>query len=370
MPAKKKKKTDETKSDEVKTDEKKSAKAEKAEKSSESEKKSASKKKAKKAKKSKKTPPIEKIVFFGTPEFAIPTLDALEEAGRTPRLIVSQPPRPAGRGQEEQQPPVAQWAEEHGIELLQPESVKDEEFLDKLRELEPDMAIVVAFGQIFPKELLELPKQGCINVHASLLPKYRGASPIQSALINGERKTGVTIMRMEEELDTGNILHQEDTKIRSWESAGELSERLADLGADLMVEMLDMLESGEYKVRKQREESASYSTLIEKSDGRVNWALESEEIYNRLRAYTPWPGMKAHFRGRPVKLVWGVPMTWENAPIGVTGTVLGLRQGRIAVLCGNNTIFGIDELQRPGKKKLRASDFANGERVQVGDIFA
>ena len=186
----------------------------------------------------------------------------------------------------------------------------------------------------------------------------------------GDRETGVTIMRMEEELDTGNIMHQEDLRVKSWESAGELSERLADLGAKLMVEMLDMLESGEYKERKQREESASYCGLIEKSDGKVNWALESEEIYNRLRAYTPWPGMQAHFRGRPVKLVWGVPMTWENAPIGVTGTVLGLRQGRIAVLCGNNTIFGIDELQRPGKKKLRASDFANGERVQVGDIFA
>lgn len=331
--------------------------------------KSTTSSKAPKASKKKKKP-IEKIVFFGTPEFAVPTLDALAEAGRTPQLIVSQPARPADRGQADKQPPVAQWAEEHGVDLVQPESVKDEAFLARIETMKPDVALVVAFGQIFPKELLELPKHGCINAHASLLPKYRGAAPIQAALINGEKKSGVTIMRMEEDLDTGPILHQEDTKVRSWESAGDLLERFADMGAALMVEMLDKLETGDYKERKQREESASYAGLIEKSDGKVNWALESQEIYNRLRAYTPWPGMKAHFRGRPVKLVWGVPMTWENAPIGVTGTVLGLRQGRIAVLCGNNTIFGLDELQRPGKKKLRASDFANGEHVRVGDNFA
>jgi len=313
---------------------------------------------------------IETVVFFGTPEFAVPTLEALHEAGRTPALVVSQPPRPAGRGQEEQEPRVAAWAQAHGVELAQPESVKDEAFLARLRELAPDVAVVVAFGQIFPAELLELPAHGCVNLHASLLPKYRGASPIQAALINGEKKTGVTAMRMEEGLDTGPILHQEEVKVRSWESAGELTDKLSKLGAQLMVETLDKLESGDYKERKQREESASYAGRIAKSDGKVNWALESEEIYNRLRAYTPWPGVSAHFRGRPVKIVWGVPMTWENAPIGVTGTVLGLRQGRIAVLCGNNTIFGIDELQRPGKNKLRASDFANGERVRVGDRFA
>jgi methionyl-tRNA formyltransferase len=319
---------------------------------------------------SKQKKGLETIVFFGTPEFAVPTLDALDEAGRTPALVVSQPPRPAGRGQEAQQPPVAAWAEAHGVELAQPESVKDEAFLARLRELAPDVAVVVAFGQIFPGALLELPAHGCLNLHASLLPKYRGASPIQASLIEGEKKTGVTAMRMVEELDAGPILGQEELKVRSYWSAGELSDELSKLGAGLMVETLDKLERGEVKERKQREESASYAGRIAKSDGKVNWALESEEIYNRLRAYTPWPGMKAHFRGRPVKLVWGVPMTWESAPIGVTGTVLGLRQGRIAVLCGNNTIFGIDELQRPGKSKLRASDFANGERLRVGDRFA
>jgi methionyl-tRNA formyltransferase len=329
-----------------------------------------SKKPAKEKAPARRKKAIGKIVFFGTPDFAVPTLDALAEAGRTPALIVSQPSRPAGRGQEEQAPPVVEWAAEHGVELMQPESVRDEGFLAQIGKLKPDVAVVVAFGQIFPPELLALPRHGCVNLHASLLPKYRGASPIQSTLIAGEKKTGVTAMRMEEELDTGPILHQEETKIRSWESAGELTERLSKLGAEVIVETLGMLETGKYKERKQREESASYAGRIDKEDGRVNWALESDEIYNRLRAYTPWPGMTTRFHGRPVKIVWGVPMTWENAPIGVTGTYLGLRQGRISVLCGNNTIFGIEELQRPGKKKVRASDFVNGERLRVGDSFA
>lgn len=311
-----------------------------------------------------------KLAFFGTPEFAVPTLDALHEAGRTPELIVSQPARPSGRGKELTDPPVAEWAKEHDVELLQPESVKDEAFLEDLKARKPDAGLVVAFGQIFPQELLALPKNGCLNLHASLLPKYRGASPIQGALINGEKKTGVTIMRMEEELDSGPIVSQEEVEIRPYHTAEELSEKLAKKGAELFVETLDLLEKGKVKERKQREESASYSPLIEKEDGRCNWALTAEEIYNRLRAYTPWPGMKTNLRGLDLNLVWAVPMDWEQAPIGVTGTYLGMRQGRMAVLCGDGTILGVEELQRPGKKPVRASDFVNGERFRIGERFS
>lgn len=314
--------------------------------------------------------PIESIVFFGTPEFALPTLEALHEAGRTPVLVVSQPARPAGRGQELKDPPVAEWAREHGVELVQPASVKDAAFLDDLRAREPDLAIVVAFGQIFPKELLDVPEQGCFNLHASLLPKYRGASPIQAALINGEKKTGVTVMRMEEGLDTGPILAQHEVEIKPWHTVEELGPKLAKEGGALMVETLALFEQGKIKERKQREESASYSPRIDKEDGRCNWALSAEEIYNRLRAFTPWPGMKTNFRGRDLALVWGVPMDWEQAPIGVTGTFLGMRQGRMAVLCGDGTILGVEELQRPGKKPVRASDFVNGERCRVGERFS
>jgi len=314
---------------------------------------------------------IKNLIFFGTPDFAVPSLDALEEAGFTPSLIVSQPARPAGRGKGRQDPPVAEWAQEHEVELVQPESLGDEALLDDLKKRKPDLVVVVAFGQIFPEELLELPKLGCINVHASLLPKYRGASPVQGVLMNGEKKTGVTIMRMEETLDTGPIVDQEETKIHPWETAEELTPRLAKLGAGLLVSVVERWNAGKkIKERKQREETASYSPRISKSDGKMNWALTAEEIYNRIRAFTPWPGMKANFRGEPLKIIWGVPVEWEQAPIGVTGTFLGMRQGRIAVLCGDSTILGIEELQKPGKKPVRASDFVNGEHLRVGERFS
>jgi methionyl-tRNA formyltransferase len=315
-------------------------------------------------------PAVKKIVFFGTPEFALPTLDALAEAGREPMLVVTQPDRPRGRGNKVYPSPVAARAAELGLEIAKPESVKEPDFLARLAELKPDVAVVVAFGQIFPPELLELPRRGSINLHASLLPKHRGASPIQAALLAGDKKTGVSTMQMEEGLDSGPILLQEETVIRSYETAERLGERLSKLGAETVVATLDALAAGKLKPRKQREESASYSPKISKRDGKVNWALHADEIYNRLRAFTPWPGLAGHFRGHSFKLVWGVPMTWEEAPFGGTGTYLGLRQGRLAVLCGGGTIFGIEEVQRPGKKPIRSSDFANGERVRVGERFA
>lgn len=313
---------------------------------------------------------IERIVFFGTPEFAVPTLDALVAADKTPVAVVCQPARPSGRGQEETQPPVAQAAERHGIELIQPEDVKSEEFIEQMSALKPDVFVVVAYGEIFPQELLDVPEHGAINVHASLLPKYRGAAPIQAAVAAGEKKTGVTTMLMEEELDSGPILLQEEVPIKRSLTAGRLAKKLSKVGADLLVETLDTMAKGKIKQRKQREESASYAGLIEKRDGKANWALDAEEIYNRMRAHDPWPGTTATFKGRPLKILWGVPMTWEKAPSGVTGTYLGLRQGKIAVLCGGDSVFGIEELQRPGKKPLRASDFVNGERLRVGEQFA
>jgi methionyl-tRNA formyltransferase len=309
-------------------------------------------------------------VFFGTPDFAVPTLDALEGAGRLPSLVVTQPPRPSGRGQKLVEPPVSEWAAARNLEVIQPESVKDEGFLADLKKRKPDVAVVVAFGQIFPPELLEIPRLGCVNLHGSLLPKYRGASPVQAALMEGEKKTGVTTMQMEEELDSGPILLQEETAIKSYEDSEDLAKRLAKMGGKLMVETLAELEKGKVKPRKQRDESASYCSRISKSDGKLNWALQAEEIYNRLRAFTPWPGMTTRLRGKSIKVVWAVPMTWEEAPMGASGTYLGLRQGRLAVLCGGGTILGIEELQRGGKKPVRALDFINGERLRVGERFA
>lgn len=315
-------------------------------------------------------PKVRKLVFFGSPEFALPTLEALCKAGRTPHPVVSRPARAAGRGRKLKQPPVAAWAAEHGLEVWQPESVREPRFLAELDELEPDLAVVVAFGQIFPAELLKLPRHGCVNLHASLLPRYRGAAPVQAAISNGERKTGVTVMQMEEELDAGPILLQEETSIGDEETAGELSARLAGIGAELLLEAIVRLEKGKLKPRKQSDESATYAPTLKRENGKINWALNASEIFNRLRAYTPWPGLFAYFRGRPVKILEARPVDWELAPSGSVGTYLGLRQGRMAVLCGDSTILGIETLQRPGRKAIRPSEFAQGERLRVGDRFA
>ncbi len=314
-------------------------------------------------------PKIENIVFFGTPDFAVPTLEALAESGRKPSLVVSQPSRPSGRGQKTSEPAVVSTAKELGIEVVQPDKVGDEAFLDRLRALKPDLAVVVAFGQIFPQELLDLPKQGCINLHGSLLPKLRGAAPIQGAIMAGMKKSGVTVMKMVAELDAGPILAIEETPLDPWETAGELSERLADLGAELMVETIGQLEAGKVKEKAQKEAQATYAGRLTKRQAKVNWALNAEDLFNQLRAQSPWPGLTTRFHGHVVKLVWGVPVSWEQVPIGTSGTYLGMRQGRLAVLCGEGTIFGIERLQRAGKKAISGSEFANGERLSVGERF-
>jgi methionyl-tRNA formyltransferase len=312
--------------------------------------------------------PLLRIVFFGTPEFAVPTLEALVARGRVV-AVVTQQPRPTGRGQRLQEPPVALRASQHGIPVLQPERVSDPGFLGELRRLAPDVAVVVAFGQIFPAELLALPPQGCINLHASVLPKYRGAAPIQAALLAGERTTGITTMGMEERLDAGPILKQEETEIGATETAGQLSERLARLGAQAVVQTLDGLEAGTLEPEPQGEAGVSYARRIRKEDGRLDWSLEAGAIFNRLRAYTPWPGVFTTLREHTVKILWGVPLQWRGAPAGGCGSFVGLHQQRMAVLCGQGTVFGVEEVQRAGKRPVPAADFVNGERLEAGERF-
>ena len=308
-----------------------------------------------------------RILFFGTPEFAVPTLSALIEAGRAPVRVVTQPARPVGRGRQPQDPPVAAFAREHGLEVLQPERVRHPDFLAAAAALEPDVAVVVAFGQIFPRALLGLPRHGCINLHASLLPRWRGASPIQAALAAGDARTGVATMLMEEGLDTGPILLEEATEIGPDETADELSRRLAAMGGDLMVRTLDALERGELTPRPQSSEGATYAPRLTRESGRVDWSLTAREIHDRLRAYTPWPGLTSELRGAPVKIVSAQVL--ETGDTATPGTLLGLREGRLAVACGSGAL-GIAELQRPGKRALRAADFVNGERLRAGESFS
>jgi len=318
-------------------------------------------------------PPIERIVFFGTPEFAVPTLAALVAAGRRPVAVVTQPSRPAGRGRRAHEPAVARWAREHGLPVLQPEKVRRPEFLEEMRALAPDVAVVVAFGQIFPRDLLALPPHGCVNVHASLLPRHRGAAPIQAALAAGDTHTGVTTMRMEEGLDTGPILLMEKTAVGPDETAGELSLRLAEMGGALLVRTLEELEAGTLTARPQPAEGVTHAPRLTRESGRVDWSLRAPEIADRLRAYTPWPGLTATLRGEPLKLVRAEPMAGpqeEESPGRSPGTIVGLVDGRLAVACGGGTVLGVLEVQRPGKKALRAADFVNGERLRSGEAFS
>lgn len=319
-------------------------------------------------------PQISRLAFFGTPDFAVPTLDALVRSGRAPLLVVAQPDRPAGRGGRLQQPPIARYASAEKLPLAQPEKVREPEFLARIEALDLDVAIVVAFGQIFPARLLAAPRLGCINLHASLLPAYRGAAPIQAAIAAGETATGVTSMRMEQGLDTGPILLQETVGIDPKETAAELSPRLAEVGARLIGKTLDRLESGDLAAVPQADERATYAPRIAKNAGKIDWALPARELSDRLRAFTPWPGLAAELAGAPVKIVRARP---ADSPVPAEpvasapspGTVVAISEGAIYVACGDG-VLALLELQRPGRRALLAADFAHGERLAVGARFA
>jgi methionyl-tRNA formyltransferase len=313
------------------------------------------------------------LVFFGTPDFALPTLQALVAAGRAPALVVAQPDRPAGRGHGMQAPAVARWARDQGLALAQPEKVRDPAFVDRLRELAPDLCVVVAFGQIFPRALLDVPPRGCVNVHASLLPRHRGAAPVQAALLAGDAETGVCTMRMEEGLDTGPVLLCARTRLFGRETAGELAPRLAHLGAALLLETISGLETGGLAEQPQDHALATVAPRIRKEEGRLDWGRPAAEIDARVRSFTPWPGAFGALRDQPVKvLATALP---GSGPEGVDagtapGTVLGLRGTHVAVACGGGTVLGLESLQRPGRRPLPAPVFFHGERLVPGERFA
>jgi methionyl-tRNA formyltransferase len=310
-----------------------------------------------------------RVVFFGTPEFAVPSLAALVGSGRAPALVITQPARAVGRGRQMHEPPVALWARRHGLAVAQPERVKDEGFLSELRALAPELAVVVAFGQIFPRALLDLPALGCVNVHASLLPRWRGAAPIQAAIAAGDAVSGVTTMMMTAGLDSGPMLLREATPIGGGETAGELTARLAALGGGLLVRTLDGLERGEITPEAQDEALATYAPRLRREDARVDWSLAAPAIAARWRAYTPWPALESTLRGEVVNLARVVPS--EPAPgAAAPGALLGLDQSGVRVACGGGGSVAIGELQRAGRRPLPARDFWNGERLRAGERFA
>lgn len=308
------------------------------------------------------------VIFFGTPEFAVPTLEALAaESDLEPLLVVSQPSRPVGRGRKVKAPPVAQTAESLGLPLRQPETVRNPDFMDELRGLQPDVAVVVAYGQIFRRSLLQLPRLGCVNLHGSLLPKYRGAAPIQASIAAGDTRTGVTTMLMERGLDSGPMLLKAELEIGAGERAPSVAERLSKAGAPLMVETLRRLDAGDVEPQPQDHDAATFSPRLQRADAVVDWHQDAAQIYDRFRGFFPWPGLSSTLTGEPVKLV-------EVRPGGTSGpetpgTFVKLEDGAMCVACGNGTMLRVERLQRAGKKALAAADFVNGERLSPGERF-
>lgn len=307
-----------------------------------------------------------KTVFMGTPEFSATILDYLYKSSHTVELVITQPDRARDRGKKIQVTPVKELAAGHGTPIMQPERLGgDEKVMDRLKDIAPDIIIVAAYGQILPQEVLTLPRFGCINVHASLLPKLRGASPIQRAIADGEEKTGVTIMQMARGLDTGDIISQEEISIGRMNS-GSLHDALAQAGGRLLIQTLRSIEDGTAVLVPQDESKATYAGLISKKDGKLDFSRSPEEIERLIRAYDPWPGAFCSYRGQTVK-IWKAYPDDRNID-KPSGTVVGVSPEGIKISCGGK-ILVIEELQVPGKKRMKVSEYIKGHDVPEGTMF-
>jgi methionyl-tRNA formyltransferase len=299
-----------------------------------------------------------RLVFLGTPAFAVPTLEAIVRAGHEVAAVLTQPDRPRGRGQNPAPSPVKQAALALELEVYQPERVRRPEAVDYLRGMDARAMVVVGYGQIIPQSVIDLAPLGIINVHASLLPKYRGAGPVQWAIVNGETRTGVTTMQIDAGLDTGAMLLKAETEISPEETAIELGGRLATLGADLLVETLARVEAGGVVPEKQDDSQATWAPLLKKEDGRIDWTQPALAIHNRVRGLQPWPGAQTTFRGAPLH-IWKSRVA-EGAAASEPGTVLRTRP--LTVATGEGALELL-EVQLEGRKRMPAADFANGQRM-------
>jgi len=307
-----------------------------------------------------------RLVFCGTPQFAVPALNALVAAGHEVALVVCQPDRPSGRGQQISIPSVKQRALELGLPVTQPEKIKNNpEFQAQLQAVKPQVIIVVAYGRIIPKWMLDLPPLGNLNLHASLLPKYRGAAPIQWAIANGEPVTGATTMRIDEGLDTGDILLQRVLPILESDTAVTLAPRLAEAGAELMVETLRGLESGSIQSRPQDNARATLAPILDKEDGRMDFSRHAKVLVNRMRGFQPWPGAFTSFRGKQLQITQARAGERDSVE---PGELRVLPDGLI-VGCGSGTVLEVSEVQPEGKKRMSAREFINGYRPKEGEKF-
>jgi methionyl-tRNA formyltransferase len=309
-----------------------------------------------------------RVVFMGTPVFACPSLQILIDRGEDVIAVVTQPDRPKGRGQKTVPPPVKELAEENGIPVLQPLKVRAPDFIEVLKGMNPDLIVVVAFGQILPKSVLDIPKFGCINVHASLLPRYRGAAPLNWCIINGETETGVTTMLMDEGLDTGAMLVKKTTPIDPEEDTQSLHDRLSVLGAETLSETLDMLATGKLAPEKQDDSVSCYAPMLKKEHGLIDWSRKPLAIKNMVRGMSPWPGAFTWLDGKMVKIYKVRTCEGEELSPASPGMVLNADREGIKVACNGGAII-IDELQLEGKKRLAAGDFLAGCRLLAGVVL-
>lgn len=310
-----------------------------------------------------------KIIFMGTPEFAVSALESILQAGHQVMAVVTQPDKPRGRGKEMQMPPVKQCALRHGIPVLQPERIREPEAVEELRGFGADIFVVAAFGQILSEELLSLPRFGCVNIHASLLPRYRGAAPIQWVIIRGEKETGITIMQMDKGLDTGDMLLKCKVPVGARETGQTLHDKLAGAGAELITEALKKIEGGEILPEKQREEEASYASMLKKSLGSIDWTKAAESIDRLVRGLNPWPSAYTYYQNKTLKIWESEPVREECPPeVQEAGSIAVVEKDAFYVRTGRD-LLKVTEVQLEGKKRMKVKDFLLGCPLAEGTVL-
>jgi methionyl-tRNA formyltransferase len=310
-----------------------------------------------------------RIVFFGSPAAALPSFEKILDAGHSIELVITQPDRPTGRGKKLMPSPVKMLALDKNIPVDQPARIrKDAAVLEKMEKIQPDLNVVVAYGQIIPSSIIYLPKYNSVNVHFSLLPHYRGASPVQWALLKGEDKTGITLFELNEKMDEGDILVQKEVRIDPEENAAELESRLAEVGAELLVKTIRDVER--IKLRKQDHSQATYAPKLRKEDGRIDWEKDAIHIERQIRAFSPWPSTYAFIGEKRMKILKGKKLKNHAASSSSPGEILEIRKEGIAVCCGEHSVFLIERLQPENRNSMDAYAFSLGGRIKIGEKFA
>lgn len=308
-----------------------------------------------------------KILFMGTPDFAVPCLEALIRNNHDVVSVITQPDRPKGRGKKVLPPPVKAKAAEHGINVFQPKKIKEKINIDTISEIDFDCIVVVAYGQILPKEILEMPEKGCINVHASLLPKYRGAAPINWSIINGESKTGITTMYMNEGLDTGDMILKEEINIDKNMTAGELHDILCKEGANVLIETLKLIEINKAPRTSQNECESSYASMLSKKTGLINWKNSSKDIYNLVRGLNPWPVAYTMYKGKKMK-IWKCSLLEEKEISNTYGEIIKVNKEGIYVSTGDGRLL-IEQIQLPNSRKMTVDEYIRGNNIETGIVL-